>query len=138
MENLTVGNIYSLLILLVAVCSLLGFFLGRRDKSDAKIKADVTNEVGIKKDLEAITNSLKELKEDISNLRDTMNDKMQEHSDQMKELNNSLVAQKILSEKLLSSYKSLHKRVDYLFDVLKVDRNIFSNSLDHEDEEVNK
>ena len=93
---------------------------------------------GIKKDLEAITNSLKELKEDISNLRDTMNNKMQEHSDQMKELNNSLVDQKILSEKLLSSYKSLHKRVDYLFDVFKVDRNIFSNSFDHEDEEVNK
>lgn len=127
------ATLYTVLLFAVGICSVLAFILGRHDQSDSKLKEEVENDVSIKKDLQSINKSIVELKGDIQNLQKNIENGQKENKEQMKLLQDALVDQKIFSEKIYSSYKSLHKRVDFLFDRLKINRSMFLDDLDEEE-----
>lgn len=127
------ATLYTILLFAVGICSVLAFILGRHDKSDSKLKEEVEKDVSIKKDLQSINKSIVELKDDIQNLQKHIEESRREDKEQMKQLEDALVDQKIFSEKIYSSYKSLHKRVDFLFDRLNINRGMFSDDINEEE-----
>ena len=113
METLTLNQFYSALVLIIALCTIVGFFIGKQSDAKKQGRCEGEESTSIKKDLEFLTNLVKELKDDVKSIKDKM-----EASE--KENYNFHIDQKAEIEKLKSSYRSLHKRVDFLFDKLQL------------------
>jgi uncharacterized protein YlxW (UPF0749 family) len=120
MVQINSTQLYALLLFLVAICSVLGFFLGQRKQRDSEIKEDITTEVGIKKDLQMLNNNVTELKAKIQSLENKIEDDKQERRNDIRDVQRNLTEHAIMIEKLSQSYSALHKRVDYLYEVLNV------------------
>lgn len=113
MENLTLEQFYSAVVLIVALCTLVGFFMGKQSDAKRIGKCEGEMETSLKKDIGFLTELVRELKGDITAIKDKMEEREKDNQSDHRE-------QSIKIGQLESSYRSLHKRVDFLFEKLQL------------------
>ena len=109
MENVNATVVYSLLVILVAICSIAGFLLGRKKEATDSGKTQGSIETNLKNMADQLGKMSMSLEK--------MNDKIDTTNELREKEYRELL---IMQTKLDSSYRSLHKRVDFLYDKLCV------------------
>lgn len=113
MSNLTLDQFYSSLAVIIALCTVVGFFLGKQSDAKKQGRCEGEESTGIKKDIEYLTGLVRDLKEEFRDVKQKMDDNTKENT-------NFHIEQAQEITRLDASYRSLHKRVDFLFDQLKL------------------
>lgn len=130
MEKLTLDQFYSALALILALCTVVGFFLGKQSDAKKQGKCEGELETSLKKDIGFLTELVKELKGDINSLKNKMEEREKDNQQYHRE-------QSIKIGQLESSYRSLHKRVDFLFNKLQLKEVYHDNHGDGFNEQEN-
>lgn len=116
MENVNASTIYSLLLIIVAVCSVCGFVLGQRKQ----IREDAESDTGIKKDLKTLQQAMNDLKESIKAIEDKLEHDREERRKDMSEYQKNVTELSFKVGKIEQDCKSAHKRIDYLQKIMRV------------------
>lgn len=116
MENVNASTIYSLLLIIVAVCSICGFVLGQRKQ----IREDAESDTGIKKDLKTLQQAMNDLKESIKAIEDKLEHDREERRKDMSEYQKNVTELSFKVGKIEQDCKSAHKRIDYLQKIMRV------------------
>lgn len=116
MGNVNASTIYSLLLIIVAVCSICGFVLGQRKQ----IREDAESDTGIKKDLKTLQQAMNDLKESIKAIEDKLEHDREERRKDMSEYQKNVTELAFKVGKVEQDCKSAHKRIDYLQKIMRV------------------
>lgn len=116
MENVNASTVYSLLLIIVAVCSICGFVLGQRKQ----IREDAESDTGIKKDLKTLQQAMNDLKESIKAIEDKLEHDREERRKDMSEYQKNVTELAFKVGKVEQDCKSAHKRIDYLQKIMRV------------------
>jgi uncharacterized protein HemX len=116
MENVNASTVYSLLLIIVAVCSICGFVLGQRKQ----IREDAESDTGIKKDLKTLQQAMNDLKESIKAIEDKLEHDREERRKDMSEYQKNVTELSFKVGKIEQDCKSAHKRIDYLQKIMRV------------------
>ncbi len=115
MENVNSSTIYSLLLIIVAVCSICGFVLGQRKQ----IREDAESDTGIKKDLKTLQQAMNDLKESVKAIEDKLEHDREERRKDMSEYQKNVTELAFKVGKIEQDCKSAHKRIDYLQKIMR-------------------
>lgn len=116
MENINAGTVYSLLLIIVAVCSICGFFIGQKKQ----VREDAESDTGIKKDLKNLQQAMSELKDSIKTIENKLEHDREERRKDMSECQKNVTELAMKVGRVEQDCKSAHKRIDYLQKIMRV------------------
>lgn len=116
MENINAGTVYSLLLIIVAVCSICGFFIGQKKQ----VREDAESDTGIKKDLKNLQQAMGELKDSIKAIESKLEHDREERRKDMSECQKNVTELAMKVGRVEQDCKSAHKRIDYLQKIMRV------------------
>lgn len=116
MENVNVSTFYSLLLIMVAVCSICGFFIGQKKQ----VREDAESDTGIKKDLKTLQQAMNDLKDSVKAIEDKLEHDREERRKDMSEYQRNITDLAMKVGKIEQDCKSAHKRIDYIQKIMRV------------------